>query len=189
LQVYPFRFELNVQFELVGPTLAVTTRVHNRGDEDMFASFGYHPALRWPLPFGRSRSSHFLEFAADEPDPVRRIDSAGLLTAERWPTPVAQRRLPLADTLFQDDVLIFDRLKSRSVSYGSDDGPRIEVSFPDAPYLGVWTKPGAPFICIEPWHGITDAAGFTGDFKDKAGVFALAADAVLATTMSITLAK
>src|SRR5260370_872854 len=71
-QVYPFRFELEVQFALDGPTLSVTTYVRNAGTEDMPASFGYHPAFRWPLPFGQARSSHFIEFASDEPAPISR---------------------------------------------------------------------------------------------------------------------
>jgi galactose mutarotase-like enzyme len=186
-QVYPFRFELEVRFEIAGPTLSLTTRVRNKGDKEMPASFGYHPAFCWPLPFGQPRSSHFIEFETDEPAPARRIDSAGLLTPERHPTPIAGRRLALADSLFKDDVLIFDQVRSRSVIYGSEDGPRIRLSFPDAPYLGVWTKPGAQFICIEPWHGITDSAGFSGDFKEKAGVFVLAAGESLSTTMAISL--
>src|ERR1700733_5390398 len=51
LQIYPFRFELDVHFALDGPTLSVTTHVRNTGDEEMPASFGYHPGFRWPLPF------------------------------------------------------------------------------------------------------------------------------------------
>jgi galactose mutarotase-like enzyme len=172
-QVYPFQFELQVRYELKGATLSVTTWIHNKGSTAMPASFGYHPGFRWPLPFGNARSSHFIEFESDEPAPARRIDSAGLLTPERHPTPIIQRRLALADSLFQDDVLIFDQINSRSVLYGSGDGPRVKIGFPDAPYLGVWTKPGAPFICIEPWHGVTDPEGFSGDFKDKPGVFIL----------------
>jgi galactose mutarotase-like enzyme len=153
----------------------------------MPASFGYHPGFRWPLPFGHARSAHFIEFECDEPAPARRIDSAGLLTAERHPTPITQRRLALADSLFQDDVLIFDQVNSRSVLYGSNDGPRIKIGFPDAPYLGVWTKPGAQFICIEPWHGITDPEGFSGEFTDKPGVFALKGAGSFCTRMDITL--
>jgi galactose mutarotase-like enzyme len=187
LQVYPFRFELDVRFAIGSATLSVTTTVRNNGNADMPASVGYHPGFRWPLPYSQPRASHFIEFDVDEPEPVRRIGTDGLLTPTPQPTPVAGRRLVLADSLFKDDVLIFDRLKSRSVTYGSDAGPRIRVSFPDAPYLGVWTKPGAPFICIEPWHGITDPQGFTGDFKDKPGVFVLAAGESLSTTMNITL--
>jgi galactose mutarotase-like enzyme len=186
-RVYPFRFELAVRFELVGPTLTLTTSIRNKGDTDMPASFGYHPGFRWPLPFGQPRTSHFIEFESEETAPVRRIDSAGLLTLTRHPSPVSHRRLTLDDALFQDDVLIFDQVKSRSVLYGSADGPRLQVSFPDAPYLGIWTKPGARFICIEPWHGITDRQGFSGDFREKEGVFLVAGGDALATTMAITL--
>jgi galactose mutarotase-like enzyme len=187
LQIYPFHFELDVQFTLDGPTLSVTTYVRNAGAEDMPASVGYHPAFRWPLPFGRARSSHFIEFASDEPAPIRRLDADGLLSPERYPTPISRRRLVLEDSLFQNDVIIFDEIRSRSVTYGADDGPRLRVSYPDAPYLGLWTKPRANFICIEPWHGVADPAGFSGDFKAKTGVFMVAPGAALPIKMAITL--
>jgi galactose mutarotase-like enzyme len=178
---------LDVQFTLDGPTLSVTTYVRNAGAEDMPASVGYHPAFRWPLPFGRARSSHFIEFASDEPAPIRRLDADGLLSPERYPTPISRRRLVLEDSLFQNDVIIFDEIRSRSVTYGADDGPRLRVSYPDAPYLGLWTKPRANFICIEPWHGVADPAGFSGDFKAKTGVFMVAPGAALPIKMAITL--
>jgi len=187
LQVYPFHFELDVHFALDGPTLSVTTFVRNAGVEVMPASFGYHPGFRWPLPFGRARSAHFIEFANDEPAPIRRLNTDGLLSPERHTTPIVQRRLALEDSLFQDDVIIFDEIQSRSVTYGADDGPRIRVSYPDAPYLGLWMKPRANFICIEPWHGVADPAGFSGDFKAKTGVFMVAPGAALPIKMEITL--
>jgi galactose mutarotase-like enzyme len=187
LSVYPFQFELDVRYELSGATLAVTTAIRNLGAADMPASFGYHPGFRWPLPYGQPRSSHFIEFADDEPAPVRRIDAAGLLTPVRHPTPIANRRLNLADGLFQEDVLIFDQLKSRSVSYGGSAGPRLRIDFSDAACLGVWTKPGANFICIEPWHGITDPEGFSGDFMEKPGVQVLKAGESFLAKMDITL--
>jgi galactose mutarotase-like enzyme len=184
---YPFQFELNVRYELSSATLRVTTAISNLGAADMPASFGYHPAFRWPLPYGQPRSSHFIEFENDEPAPVRRIDAAGLLTPVRHPTPIANRRLNLADALFQEDVLIFDQLKSRSVSYGAGAGPRLRIDFSDAAYLGVWTKPGANFVCIEPWHGITDPEGFSGDFMQKPGVQVLKAGESFFATVDITL--
>ena len=187
LQMYPFHFELELRFALDGPTLSVTAFVRNKGNEDMPASFGFHPALRWPLPFGRERASHFIEFARDEPAPIRRLDTDGLLTPEHHPTPISHRRLALADSLFQNDVIIFDEIQSRSVTYGADGGPRLRISYPDAPYLGVWTKPQAPFICIEPWHGVSDVAGFAGDFRAKTGVFTVAAGSALPIKMEITL--
>jgi galactose mutarotase-like enzyme len=187
LQVYPFQFELDVDFALNGATLAVTSSVRNVGREEMPASIGYHPGFRWPLPYGEPRAAHFIEFADDENAPIRRLNADGLLSPQPHPTPVSHRRLALDDALFRDDVVIFDAIRSRSVSYGADKGPRLRVSYPDARYLGVWTKPGAPFICIEPWQGIADEAGFAGDFRTKLGVFTLAPGAAQSLTMQISL--
>jgi galactose mutarotase-like enzyme len=83
--------------------------------------------------------------------------------------------------------MIFDAMRSRSVTYGADAGPKIRVSFPDSPYFGLWTKPGANFICIEPWHGIADPEGFSGDFAAKPGVFTVAPGAAKHIEMAISL--
>jgi galactose mutarotase-like enzyme len=187
LQVYPFRFDLKVEFALQGETLSVMAGIRNGGDEAMPASFGYHPAFRWPLPYGQPRSSHFIEFAQDEPASIRRLDAEGLLTPTRHTTPVLGRRLGLRDDLFEHDALIFDELRSRAVIYGTEQGPRIEVCYPDAPYFGLWTKPGAGFICLEPWHGIADPQGFSADLSAKPGIFWVAPGAEFSITMSIAL--
>jgi galactose mutarotase-like enzyme len=189
LRVYPFRFELDVSFVIDGPSLLVTMTARNVGDVGMPASFGYHPAFRWPLPYQQPRSAHFLEFAQTEPTPIKRLNTDGLLEAEGRATPVVGRRMALRDELFKDDVVIFDQLHSRSVTHGADQGPRIRVSYPDASYLGVWTKPGANFVCIEPWRGIADPAGFAGDFTTKPGVFIVPPRTTQAITMEITLLR
>jgi hypothetical protein len=46
----------------------------------MSAIFGFHPALRWPLPFGRAHADHVIRFDHDEPAPVRRL---AVLSARR----------------------------------------------------------------------------------------------------------
>lgn len=187
LAVYPFRFRLQVRFEIDGSMLTVTTSVRNDGDAPMPASFGYHPAFRWPLPFGAARAAHAIEFDFEEPAPIRRLNADGLLLPVRYPTPIHARRLLLDDELFRDDVVILDAVRSRCVSYGSDTGPRLALQFPDTPYLGLWSKPGAPFICIEPWHGMADPVGFTGDFTEKPGVFILPPGAQRELRMQVTL--
>ena len=187
-QVYPFEFQLDVSFALRGPTLSVKSAVSNPGPVPLVASVGYHPGFRWPLPYGQPREAHFIEFAQQEAPSIRRLDSAGLLSPERHSTPVAGRRLALADSLFKDDVVIFDDLRSHCLTYGAATGPRLRMDYPDATFLGIWTKPNAaPFICIEPWHGITDVSGFSGEFADKLGAFTVAPGAAQELTMQITL--
>lgn len=171
-RLYPFRFELQVHFEITDASLSVLALVHNAGEQAMPASFGYHPAFRWPLPYGQPREAHFIEFEQDEPAPIRRLNAAGLLTSRRHATPVCGRRLALDDALFRDDAVIFDELSSHSVTYGAADRPRIRVHSPSLPYFGLWTKPHrAGFICLEPWHGVADPEGYSGDFTEKPGIF------------------
>lgn len=170
-RVYPFTFELDVSFRMDGSRLTIAASVHNTGSKPLPSSLGFHPALRWPLPYGTARAAHYLEFEQDEAAPIRRLDGKGLLTPTPHPTPVRGKQLLLDDALFAEDVVIFDRLNSRSVTYGAATGARIRVEFPDAAYLGLWTKPGAGFICIEPWRGVADPVGFSGEFSAKPGVF------------------
>ena len=148
-------------------------------------SFGFHPAFAWPLPGGAAKADHAIVFERDEPEAIRRIDGDGLVVRSE-PTPVVGRVLSLREALFEDDALIWDRLASRGCSYGAPGGTRLDVAFPDTPMLGVWQKPGARYVCIEPWAGIADPAGFAGDFRDKPGVMELAAGASRSFRMDVT---
>ena len=185
--VYPFEFELDVHFSLLGAALTVTAMVRNVGLQTLPASLGFHPAFRWPLPYGTARSSHYIEFAFDEPAPIRRLDAEGLLTPLLHQTPIVGRRLALEDKLFKNDVIILDSVRSRSLRYGADEDPKIEMRFPDAAYLGLWTKVGAGFICIEPWQGIADPQAYDGEFTAKPGVFHVAPGEAHSLSMVITL--
>jgi len=188
LRLYPFRFQFDLEFSVTGARLRMAATVRNLEEKKTLpASVGFHPALYWPLPYGQPRAAHFLEFEKEEPAPIRRLDPQGLLSPAEFATPVQNRRLELDDALFADDAIIFDHLASRRLSYGAEKGPRIEIEFPGMPYLGVWTKPGAGFICIEPWHGIADPQGFGGDFAAKPGIALLAPGTERTFAMSIAL--
>ena len=63
----------------------------------------------------------------------------------------------------------------------------MRIDFPDTPYLGIWSKPGARFVCVEPWHGLADPVGFAGDLADKSGVFTLPPGGVKRIAMHLTL--
>jgi galactose mutarotase-like enzyme len=174
LAVWPFRFVLAVIFRAEGDVLRMEATVSNRGDEPLWFSFGFHPAFAWPLPGGAAREDHRIEFAKDEPQPIRRIDGpSGLLLPEPFATPVEGRSFAPDAALFEADALIWDRLASRSLTFGAEGGSRLDIGFPDTPMLGIWQKPGANYLCIEPWQGMADPDGWDGDFRMKPGVIAL----------------
>jgi galactose mutarotase-like enzyme len=173
-QRYPFAFRLSVSYALRGADLGVTLEVANTGGQILPASIGGHPAFNWPLLSGLAKEAYALTFSSEEPAPVRRLKD-GLLRAAPEPTPVRGKTLALSERLFDDDAVILDRLASRSVRYAADRGPSIEMFWEDFPELGVWSKPGgAPFICIEPWHGMASPADFDGEFTDKPGLLHVA---------------
>lgn len=181
---YPFAFRLDVTYRVEGGTLEMIAEVTNRGEVPMPASFGFHPALRWPLPYGKPRAAHEIVFEHEEPAPIRRpID--GLLSSAAYPTPVRDRRLMLHDGLFEDGALVFDTLASRSLVYGE----ALSVSFPRMPHLGIWTKPGAGYVCIEPWQGHASPEDFDGELADKPGMVAIMPGATESFAMSIGLIK
>jgi galactose mutarotase-like enzyme len=183
---YPFAFRLGISFKINGTTLGVIARVNNRGAGPMPVSFGFHPALRWPLPFGAARADHRVIFSLDEPAPIRRINAAGLLEDRPYASPVVGRTLRLQDQLFVDDAIIFDRLRSNSLSYGAEGFPEILLTFANLPNLGIWTKPGAGFVCLEPWQGHSDPQGFGGDIWSKPGIIAVAPSATQSFAMNLS---
>ena len=168
---YPFAFALDISFSIHGATLSVEVTVRNTGDVVMPASFGFHPAFAWPLPYGHDKRDHRIVFSDDEPDRLREIAKDGTITAETRASPLDGRTLHLRDDLFAHDALVWNDIRSDHVVYGAGDGPSLKIDFPDTPMLGIWMKPGAHYVCVEPWHGIADPEGFTGDIRDKPGIF------------------
>ena len=167
--MYPFAFELRINLALDGPSLRVTYELINPGKEPLPASLGAHPAFRWPLIPGTPREDHLLKFDLPETAPIRR-QNGGLLDPAPHPSPVVDRTLWLQDALFQADVLIFDQVKSRKVRFGVPGAPALEVGWEGFEQLGIWTKPGAGFLCIEPWRGLPSPADFAGEFPEKPGI-------------------
>lgn len=184
---YPFAFQLEAAFTITDATLEIAITIRNPADVPLPASFGFHPAFAWPLPSGEPRAAHRITFAEDEPEALRVLNSDGQITAERRASPIDGRVLHLADALFARDALIWDHVRSQSVRYGAERGPALEIAFPDTPMMGIWTKPGAPFVCVEPWHGIADPVDYAGEFRDKPGVFEVPPQGDKRIAMSVTL--
>ena len=173
-QRYPFAFQLSITYALQDADLDTTLEIANTGEEILPASIGAHPAFNWPLLSGLAKEAYSLAFSNEEPAPVRRLKD-GLLRSAPEPTPVHGKTLALSERLFDADAIILDRLASKSVRYAADRGPSIEMSWEGLRELGIWSKPGgAPFVCIEPWHGMASPADFDGEFADKPGLMHVA---------------
>lgn len=173
---FPFPFVLRAAYTLTRTSLRLDLALRNPGEVPLPASLGLHPAFRWPLVPDRPKAGHRLVFERDEPGLLRRLDADGLLDPAPRPTPIRDRVLPLGEGLFEEDALIFLEPASRGLRFETEDGPALDLRWEGFPHLGLWAKPdpGPSFLCLEPWEGHADPAGWRGDFREKPGAFTLA---------------
>ncbi len=170
---YPFKFNLEVRYLLEGKSVKVKYLVQNMGDTDMPFSIGGHPAFSTnPV------DKHFLVFEEQETVFSDSLDRNGLRTGVQR-TGIINGRIDLTNESFNDDALVFSDLRSEYCELHSTGSSRgIRFWFGDFPYLGVWSKPGAPFVCIEPWQGVCDSSSASGNILEKEGIVLLSPGAV-----------
>jgi galactose mutarotase-like enzyme len=182
---YPFPFELCATFCIEDNALRIQYDLRNPGESLLFASLGAHPAFRWPLVPGVPKEAHRLVFEKAEMPFLPVLDAKGLMGAGNQPSPLKNRELPLREEVFGEDALIFNPVESRFVRYSAPGTPTLEVAWEGFPHLGIWSKPGADFICIEPWRGFASPASFEGEFQEKPGVFPVGAGATVTSAFTV----
>jgi galactose mutarotase-like enzyme len=173
--MYPFAFRLEIAYALDDDVLEQRFTLTNPGRGVLPASLGAHPGFAWPLTEGAKKAAHVLEFSESEPAPVRRL-TGGLLRDALEPTPIVGRTLALEPALFADDAVILPEPVSRSVRYTAPDAPAIELAWEGFRQLGIWSREGGNFLCIEPWYGTASPQDFDGDFGDKPGLMLIPPD-------------
>jgi galactose mutarotase-like enzyme len=189
LKSYPYHFEFVLHYILKGRTIHLEhTIINHHNEESMYFSLGGHPGFKCPFFEGEKYEDYYIEFEQIENDSTWKVTADGLIDMNALPCLENINRLQLHPLLFQNDALIFKNLNSKKVSLKSDAHTfGIEVSFADFTYLGIWAKPNASFVCIEPWLGISDSVNTTKDFKQKEGIQRLEAGNQKKFTYSIRL--
>jgi len=175
LAMYPFKYDFHIIYDLIDNALRITYKVINLDSGTIYFSVGGHPAFNVPFNAGEQYEDYYLEFETEEPLEEHLLASDGFFSGETKPLKLKDRTLPLTKDLFANDALVFMHMKSRQITIRSHKHDEsISVQFPHFPYLGIWAKPGADFVCIEPWLGHADMAGGPVEFKDKPGIQKLA---------------
>ena len=188
-QHYPFDYELVTTFELCGPRLKISYQVINHGGSEMLFSLGSHPAFALPVSASEGLDQWSVEFSEEE-TLDRQVLDGGLIGEKPVPQYLqGSRSVQLSDTLFNDDALIFFGVKSQRLDIvHKTRGKRLSLHTGGAPDLGIWSKPGAPYVCLEPWFGYDDPVGASGDFRDKPGLLSIDAGSTFETRIEIELA-
>ena len=169
LKKYPFHFNLAVSYRLKDNQLHVVWHVENTDDKTIWFQVGGHPAFKVPDMKQGEALHGCLRF--DNREPIRRfLAGQGCLDRARHEEVKTENGVWAFDThSFDSDALVFDHSQIRKIELLDAEGKAAVTVQTKAPALGIWSPSGkdAPFICIEPWYGVTDVDGFDGELRDK----------------------
>ena len=182
LNVYPFEFELLLNYELTDNSLIITFKVINKNLFSMPFSIGAHPAFALSEQF----ENYSLDFEYSEKLICFELEN-DLLSNVTNSIQRNENNVALHYDLFEKDALVFKKIKSKKITLLENKKPFLCIQFDDFPSLGIWTKPKAPFICIEPWLGYADTTANSGNILEKEGIKIIEANEIFELEYSITL--
>ncbi|MCL1884924.1 MAG: aldose 1-epimerase family protein [Defluviitaleaceae bacterium] len=188
LKMYPYKFLLQIIFELDKSTLSTTYKVKSFNESPMYFSIGAHEAYRCPRNEDETFEDYYIEFEKDGKYISETVNENGLITGEQYTIIENGRIIPLDYSLFSKDTLMFKNPQSSKVFLKSKKSKTVlEVDYKNAPYLAIWTKKGAPYVCIEPWFGMPDEENHDGDIKKKLGIEIIEPNGEFSWTHNITI--
>lgn len=164
-KLFPFKFELQLHYILIDATLKLSYSVKNLDNKTIPFSIGAHPAFAIPSDFEK----YSLKFEHQETLKSYTLEN-DLISEKTFEIELENKNLPLSYSLFANDALIFKTLKSKYITIIENENPIVKISFSDFENLGIWTKPNAKFICMEPWLGYSDTIHSTGNISEKDGI-------------------
>ncbi len=177
---YPSDFALIITHTITEDSLTTTYKVVNNGTEEMYFCLGGHSGFSCPMHESEQFADYSLVFDTPVAQKHPSITNALTLMEPGLTLPLDWDgvTLPLAYSLFDKDAFIFEDIDARSLSLlNTATGEGIAYTFHGFEHLGIWTPPAknAPFICIEPWHGLPTATAESGNIEDKPNVTCLGA--------------
>lgn len=175
LSRYPFEFELYTTYRLDENKLTTIYKVINTGETNMPFCIGGHPAFKIDKQ-KMETGDYYLEFDQEEEKIHFLYLVDGLIGTEYARNPMATKRIiNLNGNTFKNDALIMKGIMSKKISLKDkvENKTLLTMNFEEFPYLAIWSKPGAPFICIEPWRGHSDTIKSSGIFTEKNDIVSL----------------
>jgi len=175
LSKYPYDFELFNTYKVDGNKLTTIYKVVNIGLINLPFGIGGHPAFKIDKE-QLKKGNYFLEFKEEE-DKIHFLYLVdGLIGIDYAQDRLIEKKyIPIDSHTFDNDAIIMKGITSNKISLKNRllDKTILTMDFTGFPYLAVWSKPNAPFICIEPWYSTADSIKSTGVFTQKRDIISL----------------
>ncbi|PRX46419.1 aldose 1-epimerase family protein [Salegentibacter salegens] len=186
LAIFPFKFRFEISFQLNKKSLTVHHKISNLDDKPLYFSLGGHPAFNAPISENEVYEDYYLEFDRKMDLRTHVLCENGLVSDKTVGILDNEDKIRLHKELFAKDALILKKIPSKKIALKSKNlGTVLSVEYKDFKNLGIWAKPGAPYVCIEPWLGIADVEGTDQNLKTKEGIETLEAQKTFEASYTI----
>lgn len=175
LAKYPYEFELYNTYRTEENKLTTIYKVVNTGLINLPFGIGGHPAFKIDQE-ELKKGHYYLEFEQEEEKIHFLYLIDGLIGTEYAKNPMENKKIiPIGTHTFDNDALIMKGITSNKISLKKriTEETILTMDFTDFPYLAIWSKPNAPFICIEPWFSTADTVKGSGVFTQKRDLISL----------------
>ena len=138
----------------------------------MYFTIGGHPAFRFAEK-DEVKEDYLLKFPGKSELRYILIDPAEAAADPEHvlSLPLKDECCPVTEELFERDALIFDGTQIEEAWICRKDGtPYVGMECVGFPNFGIWSVKDAPFVCLEPWMGRCDDAGFDKEISEKPGI-------------------
>ncbi len=166
---YPFEFEIYNTYRQEENKLIFIYKVINTGDVNMPFGLGANPAFKIDQD-DLKRGNYYLEFEEEEDKAHFLYLIDGLVGIEYAKNKLENNKIiKLDEHTFDNDAIIIKGIQNKKISLKNKRTRKIvlKMDFSDWPYLEIWSKQGAPFICIGPWMSTADRINSTNIFAKK----------------------
>lgn len=169
-KIYPFYFKLYINYILEGKKLILEYKVENLEDKEMLFSLGAHPAFFTPVDEKIGYDDYYIEFEKDE-NGTALVLNPPLISSTKTMEVFKGKTFKLDKETFRNDAIILENPNSKRIFLKNDkNNYNLMFTYNDFKYIAFWNKPGAQFVCLEPWNGISDYDNSDGILENKKGI-------------------
>ena len=172
---FPYEFELYNTYRQEENKLIFIYKVINTGSTNMPFGLGSMPAFKIDQDDFK-RGNYYLEFEEEETRAHFLYLIDGLVATEYGKNKLEYNKyISLDEHTFDNDAIIVKGIQDKKISLKNKRTKKtiLMMDFTDWPYLAIWSKSGAPFICIEPWMSTPDSINSSNIFVKKPNMFVL----------------
>ncbi len=168
LQKYPFKCDVTAIFKIEGGKFKTQYTVRNLDTEKMVYNFGLHPAFNCNTNEGELFEDYYLEFDKNLTLKTCDFNNNDEMEKDNKYTVINNsNKMSLKHNMFHRTLVFTDLNFDTVYLCHKERGKLLKFSFENFNIFAMWQPVNAPFLCFEPWCGMSSIVQDFDNFEDS----------------------